>query len=182
MASGTWLLFGMLATVLWGTSYGALKPAGDVSPFVTNTLVGIALVTSGVIGLAVATDGQGAAFRASWRALAEPAAQSAPGTRGLYVLAYVVTGVVAGYCYLYASQIPGQSISILTSLTSVYPLVTTLIGFAAFAEWRTVRLQMAVPGLGLAVVACILLALSPLPASASRPIPDPPAQVVVMAP
>jgi hypothetical protein len=60
----------------------------------------------------------------------------------------------------------------LTALTSIYPLITTLIGFAAFAEWRAVRLSMAVPGLGLAVVSCVLLALSPTPVAARLSPPD----------
>jgi hypothetical protein len=165
MSTAVWLGLGFAATVLWGASYAMLRAAGTVSPYVTNTLVGSLLVLSGLCGELIVAGGDPDKFRAAWALLAAEAAQGAPSVRGLYVAGYVVTGVAGGYCYLSASLMPGYSIAILTAMTSVYPLVTTAAVFALFGEWRRVQLALAIPGMALAALSCVLLALSPIPSS-----------------
>ncbi len=161
MSTNLWIWLGLGATVLWGGTYALLKPAGAVSPFVTNVIVGALGFVTGLLGLAVESRSDPSRFNAAWLDLGID-------NRWIYILGYSVANVVAAYLYLYATQLPGVQISVLTAMTSCYPLVTTLLCFLFFAEWKRVRLALAVPGLALATASCILLAMSPLPADAAQ--------------
>ena len=159
----TWIFWGVLATVLWGSGYAFLKPAGEVNALVNQILFGagscvLSLIVMGIWACATGDGDSTTTFLEPWRALAR-------NKSSWYLVGYVVCNCGAGLAYLYASTLPDVTLSILTAFTAAYPLVTSIILFATFREFDKIDLRLAIPGIIVTATGTALLALSPKPTS-----------------
>lgn len=148
-----WLIWAALATFGWGGAYTFLRPMVGMSPMVLQILFGVATSVFNLIALAIWSSVSSTSIKTPWDALL--ISPNAP-----CVIGYVVLSAAAGLSYLYASKQPNVNLSVLTSLTAAYPLVTTLIMFAVYQEYEKLDLRYAVPGLALTTTGCILLGLA----------------------
>jgi hypothetical protein len=149
-----WLIFTILATVLWGASYTSLGPATGVDVSVIQMVVGVTNVLASAV-LFLTSWGTAAGAREQWIILTQ-------NYKWLYVGGYAFAAVAGSLCYLYATKQQGAPIFLITAVSSAYPLVTMALEFILFASYRRVRLQMALPGMVLIAAGCALLAFSPI--------------------
>ncbi len=150
-----WLIFTVLATILWGASYTSLGPATGVDPSVIQMVVGITNVLASAV-LFLTSLGITTSAREQWIVLTQ-------NYKWLYVGGYAFAAVAGSLCYLYATKQQDAPIFLITAVSSAYPLVTMALEFILFASYRRVRLQMALPGMVLIAAGCALLAFSPIP-------------------
>lgn len=152
-----WVTLGLSATLLWGVGYVFLKPVKDVNPMIIQTMFGFGSGLCNVLAMAMwsaYTSQSGAPFVEAWTSFAA-------NETSLNLIGYVMCHMLAGLLFVIASQLENVPLSILTAMTSAYPVVTTVLVFVLFEEYKTVRLDYAVSGLVLTVTGCTLLALSP---------------------
>jgi drug/metabolite transporter (DMT)-like permease len=145
-----WITLGVGAIVCWGVAFACLKPLSDhLSPFFLQFLT--CVVGSVIHGLILWGEGT---FTDSWILWS-----SSKWLAG-WSIAYTLFSLIGTLCYLFGSQVTNASLSVLTALTSVYPVVTIFIMFIWSHEIQQLKLPFALPGILFCLVGAVLLAFA----------------------
>ena len=149
-----WLFLCLSATLLWGTSYSLLKPIGLMSPLILQCLTGFGQILLGSIVLIISFSGNWNEIKKTWQISLDS------NTKILLLITYILLNFIASNCYLRATQLPNVSIAIITSISSCYPIITTLLAILFYNEAKNISLSWAIPGFFFNTLGCILLAFS----------------------
>jgi drug/metabolite transporter (DMT)-like permease len=145
-----WVILALAAVLAFGGAFAALRPlnASDshVSPFLVMGIDSALNIVVCVVGFLIAA-------RHHYR---EEAEALTPRNLG-WICAYGVGILIGNMCLLFAARQPNVKVSVLTVLTSAYPIITILL---CFNEWKELKLQFVIPGAVLTLSGVVLLCLS----------------------
>ena len=147
-----WVWWSFAASLAWGGAYAFLRPTGPISPWVVQILYGLGSAFLNTVGMFLFSPNWRQDWTSGWR------------QEHLYLLGYIFLNSIAGFAYMAAAQYASsKNVATITAISSTYPVITTLILFLVYKEYRNVDLSLAIPGLALAATGCALLAIAPRP-------------------
>ena len=148
-----WLLFALIAPLLWGTGYVMLKPLGSqVSPWIITFIFGVTQCFISIFFI--------------WGQSNFSKLLTTIQSKNLifWILSYAILVIAGSYCNLTAIQYRNVSLSIVTALGTLYPVVTSILCFIFYKEYDKVYLFKFLLGTLCLVTGTTLLAFSNKPA------------------
>lgn len=129
-----WFVLAILSAIVYGAAYPILHYLKDINVCLIQSTYGLTTLAVGCFSIAVS----GSITQDSLDAWTS-------GTSIGLLLAYCACLIAGNYLYLAAVQSPGAQVSVVTAMSSAYVVITLLLAFAIYQEYKNLNLYIAIP-------------------------------------
>jgi drug/metabolite transporter (DMT)-like permease len=157
MLESLWIIFCVLCVVAWGGQYtiSHVFDAKKPSPFLVIGVVSIVTLFTSICGQLVWMRIKQTSWAEEWRPFWQDRYQVLA-----CAIAYGALSCVGNIFYLIAKSLSPNSTGLITVITSLYEVVTMIMTFALWQEYKNLDLRLAIPSLFLAPFVVVMLVLS----------------------
>jgi drug/metabolite transporter (DMT)-like permease len=157
MLESLWIIFCVLCVVAWGGQYTVshVFDAKKPSPFLVIGIVSIVTLLTSIVGQLIWMRIKQTSWADEWRPFREDRYQVFACAIG-----YGALSSAGNVFYLIAKSLSPNSTGLITVITSLYEVVTMIMTFILWQEYKNLDLRLAIPSLILAPFVVVMLVLS----------------------